>query len=151
MNPTAVMEVVTWPETHYVYVEKIGPFAQNAQQAWQQAHTLAAALSEHNRITGAMSLYKIGPQIYRAGFIIAAPPTQLPEGLAYQKSAGGKYARSVVTGSYAQLPQASGRAWDEFKKSNLQARDDFAIEHYVNDPSSTPEDKLITEILIPTA
>jgi len=26
MNLTEVPETVTWPETHYVFVEKIGPF-----------------------------------------------------------------------------------------------------------------------------
>jgi effector-binding domain-containing protein len=29
-------------------------------------------------------------------------------------------------------------------------RDDFAIENYMNDPRATPEDQLITHILIPT-
>ncbi len=29
-------EVVTWPEMHYVFVERIGPFMENAGAAWQQ-------------------------------------------------------------------------------------------------------------------
>jgi len=29
-------------------------------------------------------------------------------------------------------------------------RDDFCIEHYVTDPRVTPEDQLVTHILIPT-
>jgi DNA gyrase inhibitor GyrI len=33
----------------------------------------------------------------------------------------------------------------------IQTRDDFNIENYVNDPRTTPESQLITQILIPTA
>jgi DNA gyrase inhibitor GyrI len=33
----------------------------------------------------------------------------------------------------------------------IQVRDDFFIENYANDPRTTPEAELITQILIPTA
>jgi predicted transcriptional regulator YdeE len=151
MSGSNVIDVVSWPETHYVYVEKIGPFMQTAQAAWQLVHTFAAALSAHNQITGAFSMYKMEPPTYRAGFRIAAPAVELPDGLTNLKFEGGKFARYVVKGSYAQLPEASGQAWAEFGKSGLPSRDGFAVENYANDPSSTPEDQLITEILMPTA
>jgi hypothetical protein len=32
----------------------------------------------------------------------------------------------------------------------LPLRDDYFLENYVNDPRSTPEDQLITEILVPS-
>jgi len=151
MKLTEEPEIVTWPETHYVYVEKIGPFMENAGQAWQAAHGLAPALREHNKITGYTSLYKTGPKIYRAGFALAAAPVDLPDGFAYEKFAGGKYSRFVLTGPYTQLPQASGRVWELAAARGIPLRDDFAIENYVNGPQSTPEEQLITEILIPTA
>jgi len=69
---TQQSEIVTWPETHYVYLEKIGPFQETAPQAWNELHKLVAAISEHNKITGYTSLYKVGPKIYRAGVSIAA-------------------------------------------------------------------------------
>jgi len=143
-------EIVMWPETHYVFVERIGPFMQNAPQAWQSAHTLVSALLEHNKITGYMSLYKAGPLAYRAGFALDAPPVELPEGLAYEKFAGGKYVRFVLTGSYRQLGQASGRVFEIAAEKKIEQRDDYNIENYLNDPRVTPEDQLITEILIPT-
>jgi effector-binding domain-containing protein len=144
-------EVVTWPEMHYVFVEKIGPFMENAGKAWQEAHPLVPALSENNKITGYMALYKIGPKIYRAGFSIAGPPVKLPEGLRYEKFPGGKYVRFELTGPYDQLPQASGRAWAIVAEKNIEVRDDFAIENYVNDPRATPPEQLVTHIMIPTA
>ena len=35
MNLTENPETVSFPETHYVFVEKIGPFMENAGAAWQ--------------------------------------------------------------------------------------------------------------------
>ncbi len=150
MNLTLTAEIVTFPASHYVFVEKIGPFMQNAGAAWTEAHTCTPALSEHNQITGYMSLYKMGPQVYRAGFALSAAPKELPKGLTYEKFAGGKYARFVLTGAYSDLPQASGAVW-KIAKETLQVRDDFAIENYVNDPRVTPEPELKTEILVPVA
>jgi effector-binding domain-containing protein len=144
-------EVVTRPEMHYVFVEKIGPFMENAGKAWQEAHPLVPALSENNQITGYMALYKMGPKIYRAGFSIAAPPVKLLEGLRYVKFPGGKYLRFELTGPYDQLPQASGRAWAIVAEKKIEVRDDFAIENYVNDPRATPPEQLVTHIMVPTA
>jgi predicted transcriptional regulator YdeE len=150
MNLTMEPEIVIWPENHYVFVERIGPFMQNAGQAWQSAHALVPALSEHNKIIGYMSLYKCGPEIYRAGFALGEGPVNLPEGLAYEKFSGGKYSRFVLTGPYSNLPEASGMVWKIVADRRIEIRDDFAIENYVNDPRTTPEEELITEILVPT-
>ena len=67
MSLTETPENVTWPETHYVFLEKIGPFQNTAPAAWQNLHKFVPAISEHNKITGYMSLYKVAPKIYRAG------------------------------------------------------------------------------------
>lgn len=74
MNLTQEPEVVNFPLTHYVFVEKIGPFMQNAGQAWQTAHAFVPELSKRNQITAYMSLYKMGPKVYRAGFGLSGPP-----------------------------------------------------------------------------
>jgi DNA gyrase inhibitor GyrI len=151
MNLNAHPEIVNWPETHYVFVEKVGPFLENAAAAWQQAHTFVPVLSARNQITKYMSLYKVGPKIYRAGFALSAAPKELPNGLKYEKFPGGKYLRFVLTGPYTDLPEASGRAWSIVGEKKIQLRDDFAIENYTNNPRVTPVEQLVTEILIPTA
>lgn len=144
-------DTVNWPETHYVFIEKTGPFMQSAPQAWQEAHMLIPAVAEHNTITGYLSLYKLGPQIYRAGVSLSAPPANLPAGMSYEKFAGGRYSRFVLTGSYSNLGPASGLAHKLVAEKHIPLRDDYNIEHYVNDPRNTPEDKLVTEILFPMA
>ena len=143
-------EVVTWPETHYVFVEKVGPFQNTAPQAWQEVHPLVPRISEHNKVAGYMSLYKTVPKIYRAGVAVAAEPKNLPENVRYEKFKGGKYSKFVLTGSYANLPEASGRVFEIVAAKKIQMRDDYCIENYTNDPRTTPEDQLVTEILIPT-
>jgi DNA gyrase inhibitor GyrI len=97
-----------------------------------------------------MSLYKVGPKIYRAGVAVATEPKNLPENIRYEKFKGGKYSKFVLTGSYANLPQASGRVFEIVAEKKIQMRDDYCIENYTNDPRTTPEDQLVTEILIPT-
>ncbi len=97
-----------------------------------------------------MSLYKVGPKIYRAGVSLAAPPKNLPEGLAYAKFKGGKYSRFVLRGPYSDLPEACGRVFEIVSEEDIQMREDFCIENYMTDPRVTPEEKAITEILIPT-
>lgn len=151
MNLTREPEVVNFPATNYVFVEKHGDFHSIAPQAWKSAHTFVPELSAKNKITGYMSLYKVGPKMYRAGFALASTPVDLPVGLAYEKFSGGKYSRFVLTGPYADLPAASGQVWNIVSERKIPVRDDYAIENYVNDPASTPPDQLITQILIPTA
>ncbi|HEX4021552.1 MAG TPA: GyrI-like domain-containing protein [Acidobacteriaceae bacterium] len=150
MQLTEEPEIVTWPEIHYVFIEKIGPFQESAPQAWQSLHPLVPAIAEHNEITGYTSLYKVGPKIYRAGVSLAAAPEDLPEGLAYTKFNGGKYSRFVLTGPYSDLPEASCRVSQIVSERKIQVRDDWCIENYVNDPRTTPEEQVITEILAPT-
>jgi|HubBroStandDraft_2_1064218.scaffolds.fasta_scaffold00672_6 TetR/AcrR family transcriptional repressor of nem operon len=148
---TEVPEVMNWPETHYVFIEKVGPFQNTAPQAWQQMHQLIPRVLDQNKIAGYLSLYKVGPQIYRAGVALAAAPKDLPEGLAYEKFPGGKYSRFVLTGPYSNLPEACGRVFQIVAETKIPLRDDFGIENYVSDPRTTPEEQLVTEILVPTA
>ena len=149
MKLTQQPEIATWPETHCVFIEKIGPFQNTAAQAWNDLHQIVPKISEHNKITGYMSLYKVGPKIYRAGVSLAAEPKNLPENLKYEKFKGGKYSRFVLTGPYSDLPEASGRVFAVVSEKKIQVRDDYCIENYVNDPRTTPEQQLVTEILIP--
>jgi effector-binding domain-containing protein len=150
INLTQEPTIVTWPETHYVFVEKIGPFQETAPQAWQTVHPLIPGVSQHNKVTGYMSLYKRGPKIYRAGVSLAEEPKNLPANLKYEKFKGGKYNRFVLTGPYSNLPEASGRVFEIVAEKKIPVRDEYCIENYINDPRTTPEEKLVTEILIPT-
>jgi len=150
VNLTETPEIVEWPKTHYVYVERIGPFQTNAPEAWQNLHSSIPRIAEDNQITGFLSLYKIGPMIYRAGVALAGPPAKLPQGVNDTEFSGGKYSRFVLTGPYANLGRATGRVMELITQTRLRLRDDYFIENYLNDPRTTPEEQLITQILVPT-
>jgi predicted transcriptional regulator YdeE len=152
MNLTEDPQSVVWPVTYYGYVEKIGPFQETAQKAWAELHKNVPAIAENNKISGFLSLYKIDPKrmVYRAGVALSAPPVKLPNGFGYVKFEGGRYSKFTLTGPWELLPQASGRVWERVKELKLRLRGDFAIENYLNEPQTTPSEKLITEILIPT-
>jgi DNA gyrase inhibitor GyrI len=149
MNLTEEPETVTLPETHYVFIERTGPFMITAPQAWEEVHRLVPAVLQHNQITGYMSLYRMGPNVYRAGVAISAPPVKLPQGLQYEKFRGGRYGRFVLTGPYLNLPKASGRVFEIVAEKKIELRDGFFIENYVNNPRDTTEEELITEIMVP--
>ncbi|MFP5235705.1 MAG: GyrI-like domain-containing protein [Acidobacteriota bacterium] len=149
MNLNEQYDIVYWPETYYAFVEKVGPFQAVAPAAWQAAHGLAPDLNKNNRVTGYITLYRVPQQVYRAGFALEAPPTNLPAGLRYEPFPGGKYAKFTLTGPYSDLPQASSRVFEIIEQQDLPTRDDFYIESYVNDPRTTPESELITDILVP--
>lgn len=142
---------VDFPATHYVFVERIGNISANAPQAWKTVQELAPALMQHNKITGAAAFYKPAKGVYRAGFVLSAPPAQLPEGLTYEKFNGGKCTRFTLTGPFDQLPEAHTRACAIIAEEKIALRDDFNIEHYVTDPSTTPAEQNVTAILFPVA
>ena len=150
MQLTEEPDVVIWPEKHYVFIEKVGPFQTNAPQAWQELHQRIPEIAALNQITGYFSLYKMDPHIYRAGISVAARPDDVPVGLHYEHLKGGKYSRFVLTGPYSNLPEASGRVFHIVHEKKIPLRDDFNIENYVNDPRTTSEDQLVTEIMFPT-
>jgi predicted transcriptional regulator YdeE len=148
---TEEAETIDLPAAHYVFIERVGNIPANAPGAWQVVQKLAPTLMAHNQITGAAAFYKATKGIYRAGFLLAAPPVDLPEGLSYEQVSGGKYARFTLTGPFDQLPEANTRAFGIVAEKKIALRDDFNIEHYLTDPQTTPADENVTALLFPAA
>jgi predicted transcriptional regulator YdeE len=151
INLTHEPETIDFPAAHYVFVERVGNIPANAPQAWKTIQPLAAVLMAQNQITGAAAFYKPTEGIYRAGFLLAAPPVNLPAELTYEKVSGGKYTRFTLTGPFDYLPEANSRAFGIVAEKKIPLRDDFNIEHYLTDPSTTPADQNVTALLFPTA
>jgi predicted transcriptional regulator YdeE len=151
MKLTESAEIVTWPETHYVFLEKTGPISKNAPLAWQEFLPLVPQLKATTTVTGFLSLYKMEAQLYRAGASVAAEPAHLPGNLRHERFPGGRYVRFVLTGPYSDLPEATTRVAQIVSERKIPLRDAYHIENYANDPDSTPEENLITEILFPVA
>lgn len=154
MNLTELPEKVVWPETHYVYVEKTGEFEETAPQAWKILRMMVPGIMKQNAIAGFMSLYSVDPKmVYAAGVALKGAPKNLADGLQHKIIPSGNFAKFTLIGSYANLGNASGQVWQKISElvsnKELQLRSAPNIENYVNDPETTPEDELITEILFP--
>lgn len=151
INLTAEPEVVHRPAMHYVFLERTGSIPANAQGAWQAVEKFAAQIATSGQIIGACALYRMQPEVYRAGYVVAERPASVPDGLSYEEVPGGKYARFVLRGPYSQLPEATARAFQLVGEKQVPLRDGFNIENYVTDPRTTPQEQSVTEILFPAA
>jgi AraC family transcriptional regulator len=158
VNLTPSFEVVTRPLTHYVYLEKQGPFAEIAPPTWNGLFPLIAGKIDEKQIVGYLGLSGIDKSrmgeeamIYEAGLAVASPPEKMPKGLAYKKIKPGNYARFLLTGRYSQIWAAFRQIFKTLGNSKVALRPEFCIENYLNDPKITPEKELLTELLVPVS
>ena len=143
-------KTVKFPAIHYICVEKKGPFQKTAPSCWAKLKKTVPTIAKTRKIKDFLSLYQIEPRmVYRAGVAVGKKPASLPRGFKYVKFKGGKYARFLLKGSYMQLPEACGKVFELVEKRKMKVRADWFIEHYLNDPDTTPEANLLTAILIP--
>lgn len=151
INLTQEPETIDFPAGHYVFIERVGNIPANAPGAWHAFEKFMPAIMQRNQVTGPAAFYRPEKGIYRAGFLLAAPPVDLPDELTYEKTNGGRYARFTLTGPFDQLPEANTQAAQIVIGKKIHLRDDFYIERYLTDPSHTPAEKNVTEILFPLA
>lgn len=151
MNLSKEPAVVQLKDLHYLFVEKIGPFHETAMGAWNDVHRILKGDSIKEKKIGALSLFKMKPQmVYRAGVIYESKPTFIPDQFQYIKFPGGKYSKFVLTGPYSNLGPAWGEVMSIIQEKQLKLRDDYFVENYANDPAIIPEEKLISELMVPT-
>ena len=87
---------------------------------------------------------------YQAGVPVAEEPKgPLPEGLATGKSPEGRALKFVHRGSYDAMETTYEAITNFLDQKGLDANDLF-IEEYVTDPRTTPEDKLVINVFVPT-
>lgn len=156
MNLTQTPEITQWPTTHYIFMHKEGPFAEVAIPAWTELFPLIEGKIEKTDITGFLGLSCLdktrkdeSAMLYDAGISVSKEPAKVPKGLGYKKIPGGKYARFVLTGPYHQVWPAFSKVFQILTEKKIKLREGVCIENYLNDPNVTPEDQLITEILVP--
>jgi AraC family transcriptional regulator len=157
VNLTSDFEAVTRPLTHYVFLEKRGPFAEVAPPLWNDLMPLLQHIDppEVREFLGVSGVDKTRPgedaMIYQAGVALAHNPDGLPAGLQHRAIRSGRYARFLLTGPYSQIWTAFDKIFKTLAEKSVTLRPEFCIENYLNDPRNTPEDQLQTELLVPIA
>jgi AraC-like DNA-binding protein/DNA gyrase inhibitor GyrI len=155
MNLTAEFETVSRPLTHYVFIEKRGPFPEVAPPLWNELHPMLPKLdqSKIREYLGLSGIDRSRPgedsMIYEAGVSMTEEPETLPAGMRHREIKSGRYARFLLTGPYSQIWTAFDRVFKSLAEQHVALRPEFCIENYLNDPRETPEESLLTEILIP--
>ncbi|SFJ13025.1 AraC family transcriptional regulator [Albimonas pacifica] len=92
------------------------------------------------------------PETLRADACIAlaAPPPAVPEGLELERLPAGRWAIHTLHGPYAGIPDAFRRLYGLWLPESGEEPDDRpALEIYLDEPSSTPEAELRTELCLP--
>jgi effector-binding domain-containing protein len=85
---------------------------------------------------------------FQAGYPIAEEPKDPPKGdIAVGKSPEGKALKFVHRGSYDSMESTYDAVTNFIEEKQLEARDQL-IEQYLTDPLTTPEDKLVIEVLV---
>jgi AraC family transcriptional regulator len=156
LNMNLKPETISRPAAHFIYLERRGPFAEIAPPTWNEMFKLLFPKISHDQITDFLGLSgmdktKQGEEvmIYQAGVCLAAKPAEIPKGMQYKKLDGGKYAMFLLTGPYSQIWIAFSQIFRALAESKTPLREGFCIENYINDPKTTPEDQLQTQILMP--
>lgn len=158
MNLTQKPEVVTYPVRHLYFVGKEGPFAEIAPIVWNELFPLLKTHFTIEQMTSylGLSMIDVSKQnqeklIYEAGVTVESELPKVPKGMQYKKITSGHYARFILTGSYSHVWPAFREIFRTLAKSQIELRQEFCIENYLNDPNTTPEDQLLTELLVPIA
>jgi len=158
VNLTPNFEIIDRPSTHFVVLEKHGPFPEIAPPTWEEIFPLINRQLDQERIISYLGLSTIDKtkkgeeaMIYEAGVGVVSPPDKTLKGLQYKKIRDGKYARFLLQGPYSQIWIAFNEIFKTLADKRVELRREFCIENYLNDPKATPEDQLRTELLVPVA
>jgi AraC family transcriptional regulator len=156
LNMSLKPEMIARPAVHYIFLQRTGPFAEVAPPTWDELFRLMGGKIAHDQITEFLGLSGIDKSkqgdeamIYQAGVCLASKPADLPKGLQYKKIDAGRYAQFLLTGPYSQIWIAFSQIFQALSESKVPLREEYCIENYINDPKTTPEDQLQTQILIP--
>jgi effector-binding domain-containing protein len=86
---------------------------------------------------------------FQAGMPVAEEPKEPPRGdIAVGKSPAGKALKFVHRGSYDAMDTTYDAITNYLDEKKLEAKDLF-VEQYLTDPTTTAEDKLVIEVLVP--
>lgn len=158
MNLTLKPEIITRPSIHFLQIEKTGIFKEVAMPTWYELIPIVDLKVDKSKITEYLGFSSMDPNTkdessmyYAAGVVLSEKPSTVPKGLDYKKIAGGKYAKFTLTGSWTGVWPAFEKIFRALAESKMELREGACIENYLNNPETTPEEELLTELLVPIA
>lgn len=155
MNLNKEYQVINRPELHFAFLEDYGPFRETAPALWPVMFQKLMPQVQQDEISEFLGLAtvdedKTGKEtlIYRAGLGLKEPRKDL-KGVKFETIPGGKYASFILKGPYSHVWLAFNEVYKILSSEGLELRKGFSMDKYLNDPNVTPEEELLTELLVP--
>lgn len=139
----------------FLHVTRHGVCAEQSPGAWEELHRILAihpVTEPDAEYIGASfnDSHSPGDGVMRYDAGVVVPGTKPPPGLALGTVAGGRYAVFRYRGSYRHIWNAMDqifRGWAARNSDTL--RNAPLLEIYLNDPRTTPEKDLLTDLCVP--
>lgn len=154
---TMDVEIKDMPELRVATVRHVGPYNQ-IPKAFERLDDIAGQAGLIRHSSAMMAIYHDDPEStpqdqLRSDAALAVPEdVELPEGLAEQHIAAGRYAMTVHVGPYEQLGDTWARFLGEWvPASGNRIGDGVSYEIYKNTPAEIPKQELRTELYVPLA
>jgi AraC family transcriptional regulator len=152
------VEIKRMPEMRVAALRHLGPYNQIGE-AFGRLGEIAGPAGLFATPSAAMiALYHDDPestpadQLRSDAGVAVTSDAKLPKELSEHRLAAGRYAKTLHVGSYDKLGDTWARFLGEWlPDSGERLGEGPSYERYVNDPRTTPKDKLLTEIYVPIA
>jgi AraC family transcriptional regulator len=132
-----------------------GDFKDIAPVAWQNFLKVLGTISEDlskSEFLGVGTMDKSDTKAvcnYKAALSIPTNPKFVNAGLMKEELPASNYAKFLLKGTYNNIWIAFDKAFQVITEGPYEIADAPCLENYLNDPTKTPEEELLTEILIP--
>ena len=153
LNMSTEIEVITRPMTNYWALESKGEdFKDIAPDIWQKFLKVLEVEKQDVSQSEFMGVGFINEDkhcVYRAAVSEKEGHEMKFDGLVKCQLPETKYAKFLLKGSFDQIWPAVNKAFELVDQSQYEFTKEPCLENYLNDPAITPEEDLLTEILIP--
>lgn len=147
--------IKTVPARHLVVMPHTGPY-QEIGQAFQTLYARIGGLGMFHRIREGVAIFYDDPMekppadLRSDGGVTLAEGMSVPDGMAGKTIPEGKAATVLYKGPYSGLPAVYDDLYSAWPPSSEEETADHpSYEVYLNDPTNTPPDELLTEIVMP--
>ncbi len=148
------VEIVNQPSMRVAAVRHIGPYTE-VSEAFERLSKIAGEAGLFAPGVLMLGLYHDDPNTIPANelrsdaALTIGDGVKSPDGTAEMTVPAGRYAKLVYTGPYSGLPGAWGEVTSWVQKGGEKMTASMSYELYLNDPTDTAPEDLITEIYLP--
>lgn len=148
------IEITNLPTMNVIFLRHIGPYEESGE-TWENLYSWANSKGLINENTNYLGLCYDDPKTTPAeelrydACITVAQEVETEGDIEFKTIEENAYAKAVNKGSYAKLYDVYIEIYENWARETGKSLGVPSIEVYKNDPRTTPEDELITEVYVP--